>query len=289
MKIPPFWTHGQYTDPNQPAAEPWLAYGWSFESMEDAATHAQERARNLYHRHLNDEILQHGYGYLDGRPMREEIVQAVEVPAGATHEQALITRNRYGSLVLNTNCVLFVDVDVPETPSEGLLGKLSGWFGKRKKPEIDPRLATFNQIADWRDQHPQWPFRLYGTFAGYRLLFTGKQFAPCSQEVKTIFHELGADPLYAHLTEQQECFRARLSPKPWRCHISGPPHTYPFLTEQHAHRYRDWERLYHKRAEGYRTCDLIDGYSPEAQDSIIARIIEEHDFWSGVKTALPLA
>ncbi len=54
--------------------------------------------------------------YLD-RPMREPVLREVKKDNGEL--AAVVTRNSYGCLVLNTARVMFVDVDLPELKPEG--------------------------------------------------------------------------------------------------------------------------------------------------------------------------
>jgi hypothetical protein len=44
---------------------------------------------------------------------------------------------------------------------------------------------------------------------------------PSSPEVQGLFQQLEVDPLYAMLCHQQQCFRARVSGKPWRMGLNG--------------------------------------------------------------------
>ena len=54
--------------------------------------------------------LSHGYAYAE-RPLREEIVEELRTPRGEF--VGVVTRNSYGSLVLNASQAMFVDVDLP--------------------------------------------------------------------------------------------------------------------------------------------------------------------------------
>ena len=50
-------------------------------------------------------------GYYPNRPFREQIIRELKDAAGQT--SAVITRNAYGCLVLNTARMMFVDIDLP--------------------------------------------------------------------------------------------------------------------------------------------------------------------------------
>ena len=71
--------------------------------------------------------------------------------------------------------------------------------------------------------------------------------------------DLGSDPLYVALCERQECFRARVSPKPWRIGISRPPIRFTFLEPGQEAIFREWEKEY-QAADRYATCEPIGAF-----------------------------
>ncbi len=109
MKIPAYWAKGCWSGLDRRGKEIRVeAWGWSGESREAARVRGEERARRACER------LRRGdpgdgagsYGYLDA-PWREEVLQEVRV---GNEVVAVLTRNRYGSIVLNAARVCFVDV-----------------------------------------------------------------------------------------------------------------------------------------------------------------------------------
>src|SRR5699024_11898104 len=86
-----------------------------------------------------------GLEYYPLRRLPEELLEEVHAPDGAL--VAAITRNRYGSAVLNTDAVLISDIDLVEPssrdrvkPGGGMLSRLFGG-GSRAQPspqEQDP-------------------------------------------------------------------------------------------------------------------------------------------------------
>ena len=91
MNIPPFWIKGHYEQTNPKGqSEKFTAYGWSFDSLEDARQRAIERAKRIYNALTNEQALRQ-YEYSEG-PIREEIVDAVKVD---DQPVAIVTRNRY--------------------------------------------------------------------------------------------------------------------------------------------------------------------------------------------------
>jgi hypothetical protein len=58
----------------------------------------------------------------------------------------------------------------------------------------------------------------------------------------------GSDPLYSRLTAKQECFLARLTPKPLRCGCKRPSSLYPWDTPDQERAYRCWQAKYEAKA-----------------------------------------
>ena len=78
-------------------------------------------------------------------------------------------------------------------------------------------------------QQPKWGWRVYRTRAGLHLLATQGLVEADSDVADGVFEALGADPLYQKLCKTQNCFRARLTPKPWRCGVHRKPQRWPWL------------------------------------------------------------
>src|SRR5262245_43793457 len=104
MRIPRYWakTSGSAETPNG-ESQPVGTWGWSNESVADALATARRRLGELTARIARGEF---GRPYPYGeRPLREEIVRTVGT---ADAPDAIVTRNRYGALVLNTARVPFI-------------------------------------------------------------------------------------------------------------------------------------------------------------------------------------
>src|SRR5690606_9636613 len=68
------------------------------------------------------------YGEYD-RPPREEILR--EIPGDGQQAIAVVTRNSYGVQVLNTQNLMFIDVDIPpESAISGISRSLGKLFGR---------------------------------------------------------------------------------------------------------------------------------------------------------------
>ncbi|MCC5848783.1 MAG: hypothetical protein JJU29_11890 [Verrucomicrobia bacterium] len=287
MRIPPHWARGFYTDTDksgQPAE--FVAFGWSFESIQDARKNGVERAKRVF------EMVRSGkrpekYEYHD-RPIREEILERIG-EEGA--ESAIITRNRYGALVLNCSRVMFVDIDFPAPKAKGFWdGVLLLFSGERRRARREEVIEDrIRKVQDWAAQNPARAFRMYRTLEGLRLLFTDKLYEPAAEETARIFTELGADPLYMKLTEKQECFRARLTAKPWRCQSPRPPVTFPREKEDDERLHRDWLQAYNQHSQNYKVCDWLEAFGTTAENPEITAIVNFHDQAVQTTATKPLA
>ena len=287
MKIPRYWAKERYEGKDrQGRRQVFVAGGWSFSSLQEAKADAQARARRVCDL-LGRGLKPDDYEYHD-RPIREKIVE--EINEGATHI-AMLTRNRYGALVLNTSSVLFVDVDFPKVARGGFIESILLAFNRKLREAKRQAVieTTIQEVQCWSESNPSRSFRQYRTAEGLRLLFTDKLYDPGSVETASLLRELKADPLYIKLTEKQECFRARLTSKPWRCGCRRPPHSFPWTDAQSEREFRAWEAEYKKKDAHYRACQLIEAVGSIAQDSALKSIVDLHDRISGVETDAPLA
>jgi len=87
---------------------PLTAWGWSENDPAEAQRRANENLERLVRRAEQGLELSRDYPY-GTRPLREEIVQELCPQNDAS---AVVTRNGYGCLVLNTSQVMFVDIDL---------------------------------------------------------------------------------------------------------------------------------------------------------------------------------
>lgn len=289
MRIPRYWAKGSFHGVDR-HGDPlrFEAWGWSNASEAEARQAGEERARNAF---LAGSIGKRSkrtaeYDAYLNVPLREEIVDRL---GNGDRDYAVITRNRYGALVLNASSVLFVDVDLPRSKYRRSI--LSYFSSKKRDEEL---LERHNQVVDriinWSQQNPNYSFRLYQTKAGYRLLFTGQLFDPVGDEVERIFSDLGADGLYKLLTRKQECFRARLTPKPWRINMHQYQSYYSDLGSRDRYSQSDWINEYEHESQNYQVCTYVDAFGPTVQMTPeAAQVMAIHDKYTLSEPALPLA
>ena len=141
-----------------------LRFGWSQHSPQEAQRMAEERAAEALARRVRGEFVPHReptrpYEAAADLPIREEIVEE--------HSQAVLTRNCYGALCLNTERVMFVDVDEADTELASCVGCLVGGLGG---------IAAGIGLAFWNGLPPKgaakrvFRYALIGAVAGAFLL-----------------------------------------------------------------------------------------------------------------------
>lgn len=181
----------------------------------------------------------------------------------------VITRNHYGALVVNSTDTCFADVD---TAPESLWEFVKGLFGAGTPPERR-LLDVMRQI---HAEHPKLSMRLYRTAKGWRVLLAGEGIELDSPLVDTLFHRLHVDPLYRDLCRKQACWRARLTPKPFRLQL--PPCPQAECSEDAASVQAEWVQEYERACEGRAVCRLVESFGPRLRDGIP----ELHDELTGV-------
>ncbi|MCD6338001.1 MAG: hypothetical protein J7M29_01280 [Verrucomicrobia bacterium] len=290
MKIARFWTKASHPVrlPRGRGFEI-VCWGWSDADIQEARLKAQERARRAA-THLEEQgggrLDRYGYGE---QPLREEILREIKDESGQM--AAAITRNSYGCLVLNTAQAMFVDIDLPELErGDGIGGFLKRLFGKPSKPGPEEIVeSALTKVEEWTRTRPGWGWRAYRTRAGLRLLATHALFDPADALVQQAFSELDADPLYQRLCKNQRSFRARLTPKPWRCGLGAPPVRWPWADERAEKRFKSWESEYLKKSGQFAACQWLRDIGAAEVAPALASIVELHDRATRASSGLPLA
>lgn len=269
MKIPRYWARESYStqapDGKTVSAVCWR---WSDSSVEEARQQAKIGAQQIASKLLNKQHLDR-YGYGE-RPMREEVTQTVS--GTQNKELAILTRNAYGALVLNAANAMFIDIDFAEEKRSA--GPLGGLFGKKAPSQ---EAVHLERIEQWSRRNPGVDLRVYRTFGGLRCLVTSDVFDPTDESTRVILTEMESDPLYVRLCRGQGCFRARLTPKPWRCGVGKPPLRYPWENMQDEIAYRQWEAGYNRAASNYTVCKLVKEIGRGAVHPEVAPIVALHD------------
>ncbi|HVO97820.1 MAG TPA: hypothetical protein VMT15_07125 [Bryobacteraceae bacterium] len=272
MNFPKFWARGQ--------SKGFSVWRWSDRNFGEAKSEAQAAAERLAAQFAAHELPDQRYGY-GNRPMREPVLREMRDAAGQLAHA--ITRNSYGCQVLNSAVALFVDVDLPEQKPKaaGLFGSL---FGRKGPEPEDPAKPAMGQAAAWAQAHRGWNWRIYRTRGGLRLLATHALFDTSDPVCEQVFAALGADPLYRKLCQTQKCFRARLTPKHWRCQpaVGHPPARWPFESAAEEKAFTDWDAKYRAACQAKATCQLLDA-GPGPVHPELREVVALHD---GITRAL---
>ena len=326
MIVPEYWAEAREQVRHKRRTITVRRYGWSDESAAAAQAHADARTREALDAILSGAALPRrevrtNYG-VAGVPIREQIV--------ARDGDVIITRNSYGALCLNTPDVLFADVDMAERPTGCALsiGGLTivaaiafavGLFAWHWMAGIGLAILAvwaFNRITLRRQQavfdrdggaetralalvdafvatHPDWHLRVYRTPAGLRVLVMHRTFQPQDDDAAMLFSALQADHLYTVMCKVQHCFRARLTPKPWRIGIDQRirPPVAAWSAEQAMLPERlAWIAGYEARSSGHSACRYLRSLGDTRRiDPKAEHVRALHDAMAGADRELPLA
>lgn len=266
MKIYRHWAKSAAD--RQPAGRFVECFGCSNESVQEALASAKARANRVA------DSMQGGrdpdpYSYGE-RPVREEIVKEY---LHDQHTSVVMTRNGYGALIMNTPRTLFADIDYAEK-SASLGGLFSSLFGKEEVSQDEQVIA---RIRDVVANDPSLGMRVYRTKNGFRCLLTSRTFDPRSDESHRLLQQLQSDPKYVQLCRVQACYRARVSPKPWRCGIANPPSRFPFDNHVVEQKYRQWQKLYEERTKPFSICAVIGDFGSSNVDPEAGMVMQLHD------------
>ena len=303
-------------------------FGWSNASQADAQAMAEQRAQDALQRIVSGEVLDRrepraGYNGADGVPIREEVL--------SRHgDDLVITRNSYGAHCLNSTNALFADVDLdPRPPSSlgwalfaalALMGGVAAWVLSSKLGAVvgivlaavlagplarivwrlagqggrAPEKKALERVQAFVAQHPDWGIRAYRTPMGLRLLAVHRTFSPEEEAAQAFFESMDTDPLYVRMCRHQRCFRARLTPKPWRMgmaqHIAPRRGTWPVTNAEILSRREAWVRAYEQKAKGFAACHYLASYGRATVHIDLDPVVRLHDdACQAMHTALPLA
>lgn len=323
MLIPKFWAEGRLhierADAKSGVVRRW---GWSNESLAAAEAHGVRRAEQAWAARSSGENVparESRENYSDnGVPIREEVL--------GSEGEALITRNAYGARCLNTENVLFVDLDDEEvrTPWKVSITCFMLWCAAAtwvtypvlrwwataaavlawlmlgqsalhalwRRAHLLPREHSWLRLHRFIQAHPEWHLRVYETPAGLRALAMHRTFSPREPAVEEAFEALNADKLYRRLCRVQQCFRARVSAKPWR--IPGTSigrmarNKWP-VTGDALERRNAWIQQYERAASTVAACRYVGSLGTSGSCAHALAVQDVHDRLCRAQESLPLA
>ncbi len=292
MIVPQYWSESKSTQRIQGKQFTLKRFGWSDTSEQAAKAHADQRlseAIRELERQGTVRRIDHktAYNGAEGIPIREEVV--------ARHQDVIISRNSYGALCLNTPDVFFADIDFPPEAAlsistilfltllgasavtgyafgqwsiflAGLLitGVLTPWLAKvyrraHRNAGGGPEEQSMQTIKAVSRDHPELNIRVYRTPLGHRVLLMNSTYDPAQDKTQQLLEAFQSDALYTKMCRNQHCFRARVSPKPWRIGV-GPikprPGVWPIHPERMSQR-KKWVTDYEQAAKQFASCRFV--------------------------------
>ena len=253
---------GQKLEPD----ETFTVWGASNESQESAMQHAKERLKK-FKAMVNNEFTDksdYEYGFI-----REEVLDEILADDGTV--LAALTRNNYGAIILNAVNVMFGDMDESEP---GFFGRL---FGKKKKDKD----YYLEKIEQYQKENSDLSIIVYETFAGLRFVITNRTYdlenTHDRMSMLKMFAALEVDPLYLRLCQQQGCFRARLTPKPWRINTERPPSRYPRSDRREINHFEEWLRGYERASTSKTVVNVLKEFGGAHTHPDVRKILDIHD------------
>ncbi len=266
MKIFKYWTSERQKVMISGEEKEITCYGGSNVSLEDAAVKAKEKMEKLKRKIGGDRSVFKDYEV----EIREEILQILD-------DHAIITRNRYGAKVLNAEALMFLDIDKPRASLEGLFKKSDLQQDKLKIFELVRKTAAGPKYKDLG-------FRIYETFQGARVIVLGREFSTKDRSIYDMLGEFNCDPLYTSICRKQGCFRARLTPKPYRMNMKAYKVKYPRDGEDPE--FQNWLSAYEQESRNFSVCKFVEQIGASQSVTDVVRL---HDEVTGVNTNRQLA
>ncbi len=180
-------------------------------------------------------------------------------------ESNVVTVCRYGARILNTNEYTILDLD--DYPRR-FFDRFKPLDGMTKKEKIIHRfeesVSRFSKLgAD---------FRIYETANGIRVI--GKNYLdPEKTSSIKLMKKINVDWLYMTLSRKQRCYRARLTPKPYRMGIKTIRVRSPLVCE--TDEYNEWSKMYETASRDYCVVRLVKSIGRDFSRDPVIRFHDE--------------
>jgi hypothetical protein len=266
MKIYKYWAVEKQSIVIDGMQQSITCYGGSNSSVEQAQIQAKEKAEKVKRKIKGEKHLFDEYE----AEIREEILQIID-------DHSAITRNRYGAQVLNAERLLILDIDKPKSSLGDLFRRRDAG---QDKTRIFDRVRKLAATAKYQD----YGFRIYETYQGARVIVLGRDFNPRDRNTVHLMNEFNCDRLYMTICQKQGCFRARLTPKPYR--MSMRRYKVLFPREGEEAEFTQWLAEYDRERRNFNVCRFIEQVG--ARHSV-NEVIRLHDEITGVNFRQPLA
>lgn len=265
MKYFKFWVQAKKDGPEFPV----VCWGFSNESAELAREMAEQKVDRALEK-LADPDRKRGE-YYDADPLKERVIEEI---TDVDNLVGVVTRNAYGALVLNVADVAFLDIDMARARKRGALVSL--WKKLTGDGDEEAVELQFAHIKEVLAENRGISGRIYRTANGFRVLITSQNFSPEDEALHQLMQEMGVDELYQRLCKRQKCFRARLTPKPWRAGVSRPPIRYPLVGE-YSRVYQKWLQNYETKSKKFRVCRFLESFGEQPICRAAEIVLKIHD------------
>lgn len=165
-------------------------------------------------------------------------VQSCDTANKPLPETDYISRNGYGALIYNTKNILIADVDISYLQEDSHL--------KYK----DNYIKYFKGLESSRKEG----LILYETHSGFRVVMVDRIADPTSEYSRELLGLLLSDKVYSACCETQKCYRARLTPKPFRVGLRGLDKILIFMDTKST-----WISNYEYHSKQFGVCKFITG------------------------------
>lgn len=163
-------------------------------------------------------------------------------------EDNIITVNRYGAKVLNTTEYTILDLDDYPFEFWDIFGATRGYDKKSLiLQRFKKRITKNKSLGD--------DMRIYETTKGLRVICK-KYISPQTPIFMKLMSKFRVDSIYAYLCIKQDCYRARLTPKPYR--IKQNPIRIKSPLDCETELYEKWEIEYARKSKSYSVVKLIE-------------------------------
>ena len=264
MKIYKYWVTEKQKMVIDGAEQSITCYGGSNISAEDARGRAKDKAEKVKRKIKGEKHLFDEYE----AEIREEILQVID-------DHAAITRNRYGAKVLNAERLLILDIDKPKSSFGDLF---------KKRDAGQDKLKIFDMVRKLAPKYQDYGFRIYETYQGARVIVLGRDFDARDRDTVKMMSEFNCDRLYMTLCQKQGCFRARLTPKPYRMKIRR--YKVQFPREGDDAELQGWLADYERESRNFSVCKFIEQIGSKHSVNDVMRL---HDEITGANFRQPLA
>lgn len=256
MKYNKFWVYKEGEAILKTGRQKIRCLGGSNISLEDAANEALKKIRMVEERIHGKKAVFDEYTV----EIQEELIQEIDT-------KNIITRNYYGALILNSESMMIMDIDYAPKTFWELFG-----FSPRKTSK-ERIIAKLDKLL--AGQYKDLAMRVYETPKGIRCIVNNREFKAASPETEKILKAFNNDWLYGILCRKQDCFRARLTAKPYRCKVHKLKSRFPRTSEADIEEYENWKKIYDEKSKNYSSCRFIKQINDE--NGQFKEIIKIHD------------